>query len=409
MPNFRTTLAQLARNRGQWAKRVASLVPLPEAGSVSSRLEEGYGFGSNPGNLRMFSYLPPSLAANPALVVVLHGCTQTAAGYDHGSGWSTIADRYGFALLLPEQQRSNNHNGCFNWFQSGDIQRGRGEALSIRQMIEKFVIDNRINRRWIFITGLSAGGAMTSVMLACYPDVFAGGAIIAGLPYGAATNIQQAFESMSQSPARSAREWGDLVRGAVPHYHGPWPRISVWHGEADKTVIPSNARQILKQWTEVHGLPMKPSDRAKVDGYPREVWVNEAGEELIESYTITHMAHGTPLATGKADDECGTAGPFLLEVGISSSYHIAKFFGLTTAENRHFASAKSETVTIARGQSPDSHPAAALTSAHVLEGEVLDIDFDVKPQYRNIPPSSSIDISAVITKALKAAGIIKSS
>jgi len=213
MPNFRTTLAQLARNRGQWAKRVASLVPLPEAGSVSSRLEEGYGFGSNPGNLRMFSYLPPSLAANPALVVVLHGCTQTAAGYDQGSGWSTIADRYGFALLLPEQQRSNNHNGCFNWFQSGDIQRGRGEALSIRQMIEKFVIDNRIDRRRIFITGLSAGGAMTSVMLACYPDVFAGGAIIAGLPFGAAANIQQAFESMFQSPARSAQEWGDLVRG----------------------------------------------------------------------------------------------------------------------------------------------------------------------------------------------------
>lgn len=409
MLKFRTTLAQLARNRGQWAKRVASHTPLPEAGSISTRLEEGYGFGSNPGNLRMFSHLPPSLAANRALVVVLHGCTQTAAGYDHGSGWSTIADRYGFALLLPEQQRSNNHNGCFNWFQSGDIQRGRGEALSIRQMIEKFVIDNRIDRRRIFITGLSAGGAMTSVMLACYPDVFAGGAIIAGLPFGAAANIQQAFESMFQSPGRSAQEWGDLVRGAVPHHHGPWPRISVWHGEADKTVIPSNAREILKQWTEVHGLPMKPSDRAKVDGYPREVWVNEAGEELIESYTITHMAHGTPLATGKADDECGTAGPFLLEVGISSSYHIAKFFGLTTTEDRHFVSAKSETVKIAPGEPPDRHPAAALTSAHVLEGEVLDKDFDVKPQQRNIPPSSPIDIGAVITKALKAAGIIKSS
>src|SRR6478752_6940593 len=84
-----------------------------------------------------------------------------------------------------------------------------------------------------------------------------------------------------------------------------------------------------------------------VDGYPRQVWVNEAGDELIESYTITHMAHGTPLATGKADDECGAAGPFLLEVGISSSYHIAKFFGLTNANPRHVAPTKSENVTIA--------------------------------------------------------------
>ena len=76
---------------------------------------------------------------------------------------------------------------------------------------------------------------MTSVMLACYPEVFAGGAIIAGLPYGAAANVQQAFESMFQCPPRSAPEWGGLVRGASPH-NGPWPRVSIWHGSADKTV-----------------------------------------------------------------------------------------------------------------------------------------------------------------------------
>ena len=99
-----------------------------------------------------------------------------------------------------------------------------------------------------------------------------------------------------------------------------WPRVSVWHGNADKTVIPSNADEILKQWTEVHGLPITPSGQAMVDGYPRRVWVSETGDELIESYTITHMAHGAPLATGEADDACGAAGPFLLEVGISSSY-----------------------------------------------------------------------------------------
>src|SRR5262249_26346657 len=134
-----------------------------------SRLEEIDGFGSNPGNLRMFRYVPPRLMANPALVVVLHGCTQTAAGYDLGAGWSTLADRYGFVLLFPEQQQSNNPNRCFNWFQTGDIQRGEGEALSIRQMVERMVSDTGIDRSRVFITGLSAGGAMTSVMLACYP------------------------------------------------------------------------------------------------------------------------------------------------------------------------------------------------------------------------------------------------
>ncbi|TIL83807.1 MAG: PHB depolymerase family esterase, partial [Mesorhizobium sp.] len=110
------------------------------------------------------------------LVVVLHGCTQTAAGYDDGSGWSQLADQEGFTLLFPEQQRANNPNLCFNWFVPGDTKRNGGEALSIRQMIGAVVVEYGLDRKRIFITGLSAGGAMTSVMLACYPEVFAGGA-----------------------------------------------------------------------------------------------------------------------------------------------------------------------------------------------------------------------------------------
>ena len=88
----------------------------------SRRLREVHGFGSNPGALRMFTYLPAGLADQSALVVVLHGCAQTAASYEYGAGWSTLAERYGFALLVPEQQRANNPNGCFNWFQPGDAQ-----------------------------------------------------------------------------------------------------------------------------------------------------------------------------------------------------------------------------------------------------------------------------------------------
>jgi feruloyl esterase len=179
------------------------------------RLTEVTGFGSNPGALRMFKYVPAD--PQPALVVVLHGCTQTAASYDFGAGWSTLADRHGFVLLLPEQQPANNANNCFNWFLADDIERGQGEAMSIRQMVEKMIVDHGIDRRRVFVTGLSAGGAMTSVMLATYPEVFAAGAIIAGLPYGTATNAKEAFESMGQVRARSAREWGDLVRAASPH------------------------------------------------------------------------------------------------------------------------------------------------------------------------------------------------
>jgi len=322
-----TIVPALAWHRqGKAGAHSAHPIRLPGFNPEFNRLTEVYEFGSNPGALRMFKYVP----ARPksALVVVLHGCKQTAANYDLGAGWSTLADRYGFVLLLPQQQVSNNPNMCFNWFLPGDIARGKGEALSIRQMVETMIIAHGIDRRCVFVTGLSAGGAMTSVMLATYPEVFAAGAVIAGLPFGTAANVKEAFESMFHVRARPAREWGDLVRGASRH-RGRWPRISVWQGGADPVVKPENANQIVKQWIDVHGLGHEPTLVETVDGYPRQVWRSRAGNDVIESYTIPSMAHGTPLATGGSDEHCGVPGAFLLEVGISSSYHIAKFWGLT--------------------------------------------------------------------------------
>ena len=286
-------------------------------------------FGSNPGDLKMYCYVPAQRPVLAPLVVVLHGCGQNAAGYDLGAGWSTLAKHYGFALLMPEQQRSNNVNGCFNWFNAQDIERDRGEAGSIRQMIGRMVDDHDIDTRHIFVTGLSAGGAMSSVMLALYPDLFAAGAIIAGLPFGVARSIQSAMYEMHRSGSRPATELGGFVRQASQHA-GPWPKVSVWHGSADRTVHPGNADAIVRQWLDLHGLPLEPMSEAIVDGYPRQVWWDGDGKTIVESFKITDMAHGTPLGVADNDERYGKQGAFMIEAGISSSYHIAKFFGLTS-------------------------------------------------------------------------------
>jgi poly(hydroxyalkanoate) depolymerase family esterase len=379
---------------------------------IRSPLIETTGFGTNPGELRMFSFVPETVQPSPALVVVLHGCGQNAAGYDFGAGWSTLAKHYGFALLMPEQQAANNANACFNWFNPEDSRRGRGEACSIRQMIARMVSQHRIDKHRIFVTGLSAGGAMTSVMLATYPEVFAGGAIIAGLPYGVAKNVREALSGMFQSTTRPARELGDLVRKASNH-RGPWPKVSVWHGSADRTVNPANADEIIKQWLDVHRLPSSPMSEGSVNGYPHQVWWDADGETIVESYTITDMAHGTPLGIAENDERYGMQGAFLIEAGISSSYHIANFFGLTEGirEPEGAARQPSKKPVSKEVRTPMESPSAKLIPvASPISTAMPDLGKILWPsnaEKQQPPKRRGIDVGAVITRALTAAGLMK--
>jgi poly(hydroxyalkanoate) depolymerase family esterase len=333
------------------------------------------------------AYFPGNLRRGSPLVVVLHGCTQTAAAYDRGSGWSELADRYGFALLFPEQQRANNANLCFNWFVPADIQRDGGEVLSIRQMIEAVVTERNLDRKRIFITGLSAGGAMTSAMLAAYPEVFAGGAIIAGLPYGTAATIPEAFDRMRGHGGPAGRQLEALVRNASAH-DGPWPTISIWHGGADRTVSPSNAVAIAEQWRGLHGAKATPTRTVLVDGYRRQVWCDPEGREVVEFYSIAAMGHGTPLNT-EGPEGCGESGPFMIDVGISSTVRIAGFWGIA-AKVLH------------PGNSNEAVP---------LEGELLPPGTPLKTERRTYdrgPAAPAGDgVGAVIERALRAAGLMK--
>ena len=285
-------------------------------------------FGANPGALRMLVYVPKHLVKAAPLVVVLHGSTQTAEAYAEGAGWLALAERYGFAVLCPEQTPANNANRSFNWFEPLDSAREGGEAASIRQMVRRAIEALDLDDKRVFITGLSAGGAMTAVMLATCPEVFKAGAIISGLPYGAAGNVWEALSAMFQENSRSDHEWGDKVRAASTN-PGPWPCVSIWHGENDTTVRPGASDDLVSQWTNVHGVRGRPGEAISGDGRPFRVWRSANGQTMVKQHSIPGMAHGTPLSTLGADG-CGTVGPYLLEVGISSSLEIAKTWGVAT-------------------------------------------------------------------------------
>lgn len=356
MSTLGATTAALARMRRDMARATT-----PSSANVV--LRETASFGSNPGALRMLSYAPSDLDAGAPLVVVLHGCTQNADGYVRGAGWATLADRYGFVVLAPEQTTANNGNRCFDWWQPEDVLRGRGEVASIRQMIERATKDHQVDRSRVFITGLSAGGAMTAAMLASYPEVFAGGAIIAGLPFGAAETLQQALGSMFQCRPRPAAEWGDLVRGASPH-RGPWPRVSVWHGGADATVIPQNALETVKQWTNVHGVTDASGRSEIADGRSRRVWRDAKGDAVVEYHALPWLGHGTPVA---AAEGLGTVEAYFLEAGVSSTLEIARFWNI---DQERMPSARRIPSTRAAPPPTPDRPKPTLVTGFDIEGVI---------------------------------------
>ena len=281
-------------------------------------------FGRNPGALQAFLHVPSALPPSAPLVVVLHGCTQTAQSYDAGSGWTELADRFGFAVLFPEQQRANNPNLCFNWFAPADTRRGGGEVESIREMIAAAIERHDLDPARVFVTGLSAGGAMTAAMLASYPELFAGGAIIAGLAYGVASGVPQALERM-RGQGHERATLSQRVTDASPH-RGPWPAVAIWHGTADSTVDAINAAMLVEQWRGVHGVG-EPDVVDRVDGQAHRAWHDAAGRLVMEEFAIAGLGHGTPIATA-GDEACGRPGPHMLDAGISSTYRIAASWGL---------------------------------------------------------------------------------
>jgi poly(hydroxyalkanoate) depolymerase family esterase len=314
---------------------VAALAP-----AAATEPREESGFGSNPGNLRMFSYVPAGLPAGAPLVVVLHGCKQKAATFARDAGWIALADRSKVALLLPEQKGlpryfwdvyvfpwvlawygANNQNGCFNWFEPDNTARDRGEAHSISQMIDAMIARHAVDRSRVYIAGLSAGGAMTAAMLAAYPERFAGGAIVAGVPYGCADSVGKALQCMNPGIDQTPADW----RRRVPDPSGPVPPVSIWHGDSDTRVVPRNRQELIDQWTAVHGLVPTPTRSEQSGSVTRELYMD--GDAVkVESVLVKGLGHAFPIRTGTAP--CGQPGDFVVAASVCAASEIARFWGL---------------------------------------------------------------------------------
>ena len=279
--------------------------------------------------LGQFLHLPVGLKPGAALVVTLHGCTQTAEGYARDAGWVELSDQEGFAVLAPEQTRSGNANLCFNWFLAEQAGPQGREVLAILAMIDQIVATHRLDRDRVFVTGLSAGGAMAFALLMAHPQVFAGGGVLAGLPFRMAEGVAEALVLMRSAGAGRAQ----LPERSPLHPTEP-PKLSIWQGQDDRTVAPGNADQIARQWKAVAGLPALPDSQHTVGTRQTQVWTDPSGNPVLEIHRLAGLGHATPIATG-GPGGLGRAAPHVVECGHSSTRLLAESWGLATSSPAH--------------------------------------------------------------------------
>lgn len=289
-------------------------------------------FGSNPGNLKLMFYDPENINSKSPLVVVLHGCTQTAKSCSEESGWNKLAKLNQFYVLYPEQTISNNPENCFNWYRSNDQSRDIGEPASIKQMISHIKKIKHIDSTKIYIIGLSAGGAMSSIMMAVYPELFDKGGVIAGGPYKSCESILKAIPSMLGMISKSAETLGNLVKQQNPNFKGSYPELVIFHGENDNTVSINNADQLITQWTNIHNFNAYKTEHYSNFKNNKNIelttYKNNLQQEIVRYYKIHDIGHTLPIDTGKCNTQGGKTGMFAKNIGFHSTFWAAYFFEL---------------------------------------------------------------------------------
>lgn len=290
-------------------------------------------FGNNPGNLKMFMYDQSSEDTSKIpLVIVLHGCSQNAKEVAELTGWNKLAGLNHFLVMYPQQSFSNNPNLCFNWFYYHDIEKGKGECESIYQMINYAISNYHIDKNRIFITGLSAGAAMTVAMASTHPELFAFAAVFAGGAYKMAGNPLEGVSALLGNKKIKDKILVDNIKEQNPAYIGNYPAMIIYQGTDDPVVNYKNATILLNQWTGIHNCDTVPENTADsfmgIEDINRTEYSDTMGKTILIMYKIKNLGHRLMIKPGEKENEGGKTGVFGVNKGLHSTYQTALDFGI---------------------------------------------------------------------------------
>ena len=203
------------------------------------------------GNRRYKLFVPATPAAERKLIVMLHGCTQDPEDFARGTRMNSVAGSKGFLVLYPEQPATANPLKCWNWFAAANQRRGSGEPALLAAMIQKVVKDEKVDPSRVYLAGISAGGAMTAIMGATYPELFAALGIHSGIAYGLVTQVSDAIVAM-RAPKGDTAALGKLVTDAMGERKKAMP-LQIFQGRIDPSVNVENANLLAGQWRFANG------------------------------------------------------------------------------------------------------------------------------------------------------------
>ena len=292
-------------------------------------------YGTNPGRIKMFMHEPKVAklsSLKKPIVFVLHGCSQSAEGIAKQTQWNVLADKYGFYVVYPQQNLINNPSLCFNWFSTEDVQKNQGESLSIKEMLNYMINNYPIDQDRVFVYGVSAGAAMSVVLMANFPDIIDGGALLAGGPFLPELTDLQRMDVMFNPKDNTNEKLGTPIKKLNPGFLGNYPKVIIIQGRNDLVVNPKNADLLIKQWSFLHSIDNNLTDTLSDFNQSRDVtkflFKNSEEETKVVFYDINRMGHSIPIDPGVLLNQGGEKTMYTSDKDFFSTYFIARDFGL---------------------------------------------------------------------------------
>lgn len=271
-------------------------------------------------------YIPSAYCGQPLpLVVMLHGCGQTAADFALGTGMNEQAEIAECMVLYPEQSSQANWNRCWHWYEQAHHERDEGEPALIAGLTRNVMAQYAIDASRVSVAGLSSGGAMAVILGRTYPDIFQAVGCHSGLAHGSARDAWSAMAAMRNGADMPSPQYAAASNMAATMASLP---IIVFHGDVDYTVNQKNSADVVRQAIDCYAVQQSGEFRETAMSeetgntggrrFTRHTHRGEAGDVVAEQWTV----HGSGHAWSGGNRE----GSYADESGPDASKEMLRFF-----------------------------------------------------------------------------------